>query len=82
MVLVLPGGEGQVLAVCKNGFYLILTKHILERQNVRRGFHVFRIEPVQLIDVSEDTFELPAQTDLFLFSELEASQQGDLFNIE
>jgi len=82
VVLVLPGGELQVLAIFKDVLHFIFTEHILERQNVRRRFHVLRIELVQLIDVLEDAFKLPAQAGLFLFSELQADQEGDLFNIK
>ena len=82
VILVLPRGERQILAVFKDGFHFVFTEHILEWQNMRRRFHILRVELVQLIDVLEDTFKLPAQASLFLFSELQACQEGDFFNIK
>jgi len=82
VVLVLPGGELQVLAIFKDVLHFIFTEHILERQNVRRRLHVLRVEFVQLVNVLEDAFELPTQADLFLFGEFQTSQQGDFFNIK
>ncbi len=82
VVLVLAGGERQVLAVFKDGFHFILTEYILKRQNVRRRFYVLRVELVQLIDMFEDAFKLSAQAGLFLVCELQARQEGDFFNIK
>jgi len=82
VVLVLPGSEWQILAAFKDGFHFVFTEHILEWQNMRCRFHVLRVELIQLIDVLEDAFELPAQAGLFLFGELQAGQEGDFFNIK
>ena len=48
---------------------------------MRQGFHVLRVDTVQLFDILEDLIELMGESLFFGIVEIQVRQAGDMFDI-
>jgi hypothetical protein len=72
----------QEILTSKRLVIFILSKHVLQGNDMRSRFHIVGVQFIQLIDILDDGFEVTTQPLAFRRRQLQSGELGDFIDIE